>query len=263
MEYQSDEVYDDDRQDKACDTSASNNKNVTTTNSRIKNILVGDQELSKDIVRLSSLMFMVAALVLGLLNYGQQNLPWASQYISYRPSMITTLYSLFLVLPLYVRGVLKWHGNTIFSILSLTLNIMVTAVLISMLLGGKTTIEYDILGNLSIDLWMQNSSGMALMIAIILSWLGMRVVAGLAWILVFFFAVVNVSIADHALGIWGSLFLIFGFIGIVLQNNMTPSIIYSELKLEFSGHGSEIKKDITETKKLGGRLAKTAAKRVI
>lgn len=229
----------------------------------VQKVLVGDDELSKDTVRLLSLVFMLAALGLGFLSYGHPNLPWVSHSVSYRPTLVTTLYSFALVLPLYVRGVLKWYGFTVFSILSLVLNVMVTAVVISMLMGGKSTIEYKVFGGVGFDLWTQNSSNIILMTSILLSWLGMRVVAGLAWVFVFVFTIVNISVANSVLGIWGALFLLFGFLGIVLQNNLTPALVYAELKSEFSGRGSGIKKDINESARFTGKLANSAAKRVI
>ncbi len=241
--------------------SGNSSKTETTVFTNVRKVLVGDERLTKDTVRLLSLLFMLVALGLGLLSYGQSNLPWVSQSITFRPTLVTTFYSLALVLPLYVRGVLKWYGFTVFSLLSLVLNVMVTAVVIGMLLGGKSTLEYKIFGGSSLDLWSQNSSSMILIISIMFSWLGMRVLAGIAWICVFIFTLFSISTANAALGIWGSLFMISGFLGVVLQNNLTPALFYSELKSEFSGKGVGIKNDINESARLTGKLAKSAAKR--
>lgn len=219
-------------------------------------VLVGDKELGQNTVRYISLILMLASAVMGFITYTNEG--WVStSYVSYAPNIMTTFMALLMILPLYVRNVLKWSGYNVFTILSFVLNVSVTATMVSMLLGGSVNHSF-FGGGFSMTLNWQTPTAMVLLGAILLSWLGMRLIAGFSWIIVFAVGTWNLAMAGGSLESIGAIFLLSAFLGIVLQNNLTPGVFLQELKYEFSGSGEVIKSNVSDFSSASAGMAKSA-----
>jgi hypothetical protein len=71
--------------------------------------------------------------------------------------------------------------------------------------------------------------------AIVLSWLGMRAVAGIGWVLAFAAAVLSVLSTSAAMGLSGFLFIASALLGLLMHSNLGPSRVVQEIMAEYSG----------------------------
>jgi hypothetical protein len=86
--------------------------------------------------------------------------------------------------------------------------------------------------------------------AITLSWLGIKAVAGIAWIILFVGVCVSLIMNNVAMGIYGFIYLLSTFLGLVLHSELNPGNLLSNLKDEFkfSDKINIARDDINETK---------------
>ncbi len=193
---------------------------------KISEIMFGDHELSTRKQRLVSLIFMILAIGLAWKPQEQTSLVlfiWKRSKTGqgFAPDLLTALIGLLIVLPLYVRNILKWRGTSVYSILSFTVNLTLCATFCKIILGGQG--------------FVFSSLTVSLGIALLLAWVGMRPVAGIAWIAIFIMGIVQLQITNQTLGVYGFLFVLFGFLGVVLHAELKPSELYHQLKYEFRG----------------------------
>jgi hypothetical protein len=73
--------------------------------------------------------------------------------------------------------------------------------------------------------------------SIVLSWLGMRAVAGFGWILAFAAAVLSALSISDAMGFNGFLFVFTVFFGLIMHSNLSPSRLIDEISAEYSSLG--------------------------
>jgi hypothetical protein len=198
---------------------------------RLLALLVGDHDLSREHRRLGSLVCLGAALAIASMSFV---LPgwWEDVIVTFRPTLASGLIALGLVAPLYLRGILRWE-RSVYGVLILVLNLAVTAALARVILGEQA-------GPFAFDAPM----AVALWAAIALGWLGMRPVAGVAWIAVFVLGTVNLLQASDAMGVWGFVFVAASFLGVLLQSEQDPGALVEELKLEFSGEYRAVRRRI-------------------
>jgi hypothetical protein len=81
-----------------------------------------------------------------------------------------------------------------------------------------------------------------LMIAIVMSWIGMSSIAGFIWIALLIFAVQRMSSVDSAMGFTGAIYVISAGMSILAQTEDIGEA-FSELKGDFFGAASRIKND--------------------
>ena len=193
--------------------------------SRFSELLVGDTELTKDKQRLLSLVLLLAAIVFAWIPHERSWLLfriWKRTFLEdgFFPDFITAIMGVMIVLPLYLRNILKWEHTSVYSILSAAINITLVATLCKIVIGNG--FSASLLSYL-------------LLFAIFLSWLGMRPVAGLAWVAVLVIGIFGLIIRNYAMGIHGYLFVLCSFIGLLLQSEMKPRDVMLELSNEFRG----------------------------
>lgn len=191
----------------------------------LNHVLVGDFVLGRASLRYTSLAALLVATVIGLGTYVSDRGIWGAHELSLRPDLISTLAALMLVSALYVRRLIDW-APSVYSILSLVLNITITAILVEALLGGS---GFSIRG-LAMP-WLVG-------FAIVLTWTGMRPVATLVWALVVVVGFVNLQVASAAMGMWGYLFIILSAIGVFLQLQPSTKHLLPGLRYEFTGEPS-------------------------
>lgn len=224
-----------------------------------------DNELQSGTLRVLSLIFLLIAATLSLLEYTRPTSwfewvsssvsrdwwpfqsPTRSKPISFRPDLINGLIALALVAPLYMRGLLKWKPS-LYSIISFVLILLVFASFVTMALGSDDN---------------QYVRG-ALISAVVLSWLGMRSVAGLAWLLALGSGIYTVNRNSIAMGFPGFLYVTSGTLGLLLHSGLNPGDLVQGLTAEYwpaSRRALEASRsDVGALGRSGGRLADTASR---
>ena len=163
---------------------------------RIMNFLVNDNELESEWQKLLSLIFLCMAGLMSFFSYTDIGFLWDTQ-LKFAPGFVSTIIGIVLVSPLYLRNILKWN-KSIYSIISFVLILLVFASFIELATGGnhKNNLVYALIA-----------------ISIILSWLGIRGIAGISWILVLASAVYAVIVNNLALEFKGFIYICLGFLG--------------------------------------------------
>jgi hypothetical protein len=139
-------------------------------------------------------------------------IPWhmGKVVFSIMPSMLSTMIAigLYSAVIIRIKGLQNSFNNASETILS-CLTILFCASFISFFCG-ETKIQI---------LWFKIfiSGKILLTIAVLLSWVGMAAVAGLVWIFLFILAGARLLIGDAAMGFWGNIYALSGFLGIVFQ----------------------------------------------
>ncbi len=192
----------------------------------IRNFLVNDEELDVDSQKILSLIFLLLAGSMSFFDYtrtyylfgiGMSWFPWKS-VTSFNPEFISGLMGIVAVSPLYLRNVLKWN-RSIYTIFSFVLILLVFSSFIELATGGNgnNTVIYSLIA-----------------VSVVLSWLGIKGVAGVSWILLLAAAVWSVLINSMNLEFYGFLYVLFGFLGLVMHTGLNPGGLFKELKDEYS-----------------------------
>lgn len=206
--------------------------------SKISEIIIGDQELTQNKQRLLSLILMTVATGLAWIPHQKTTTVfffWSKTLKTqgFVPDFITAMIGLLIVLPLYIRNILKWKKTSVYSILSFATNLTLVATFCKIILGEG---------------FIFSVVTMSLGLALTLTWLGMRPVAGIAWIAVFVIGIVTLQVRNYVMGIYGYLFILLGFLGLILHSEFTPGAFYEEFRREFRGvvveAAMEVKRDI-------------------
>ena len=195
---------------------------------KIKEAMVNENELDSGTLRMLSLIFLLISGVMSFFKYTHSGWIW-NTYLTFKPGFISSILAICLISPLYMRGVLKWN-KSIYTLISLVLILLVFASFLELAMGGNE----------------KNTVVISLLVAsIVLSWLGIRAVAGIGWMLVLVAAIYSVIENHLALGFFGFVYVASGFIGLILHSGLNPGQMFSEIKGEFSGAAS---KTINEAK---------------
>ena len=156
-------------------------------------------------------------------------IPWyfpGGSELSLKPTLIPMLFSVAIYSSVIIRiKGLKNSFNAIFEVIGNSLTIVFIASFISLLAGDA---------NIKILSFTLPISGKPLLIfAAMLSWLGMPKIAKFVWIALFVLAAFRILAADAAMGIWGMVYVLFGFLGIVFQLKQESDIFLNTLGHEF------------------------------
>lgn len=180
---------------------------------KIVNTLTDDTAFSGRTKKLLSILFLVIAFGLSLLEYSGQH--WWSKKIDIKPTVISAIISLTMLLPLYLRGILVWR-KTIYKLIVFVLLLSVFASLANIAILEKGTFTVQLV-----------------IAAVALSWLGMRSIAGLGWVLVFIAAAYNLMTVSEAMGFLGFIFIASAFLGLVFHADLAPEKLISEMLNEY------------------------------
>ena len=201
----------------------------------LKKALASDNELDNETLRLLSLLFLLASGVMSFLNYTHTG-AFARIFhdsFSFQPKLISTIFAICLISPLYLRGILKW-SKSIYSLLSLVLILLVFASFTELALGGN--------GKSSIVISL-------LVAAVVLSWLGVKAVASASWGLALAAAIYSAIESNLAMGFAGFIYIGSGFIGLVLHSGVNPGELFEGIRSEYSGSAASVISDISDTVK--------------
>jgi len=152
-----------------------------------------------------------------------------------QPGFISTLVAIVVISPLYMRNILKWN-KSIYTLFSLILFLLLFSSLIELALGGKGftggIIQYLII------------------ISVALSWLGMRAIAGVSWILLIGAVAFSIIENNVVMNFYGFVYIASGFIGLVLHSELGPAQLIEGIKEEFSISNrtlNQVKGDISQS----------------
>ena len=202
----------------------------------LKKAVASDNELDNETLRLLSLLFLLASGVLSFFNYTHTGVfagIFFDSSLTFQPNLISTILAICLISPLYLRGILKW-SKSIYSLLSLVLILLVFASFTELALGGD--------GKSSIVISL-------LVAAVVLSWLGVKAVAGASWGLALAAAIYSAIESNLAMGFAGFIYIGSGFIGLVLHSGVNPGELFEGIRSEYSGSAASVISDISDTVK--------------
>lgn len=186
---------------------------------RVREYLINDDELDSGSQRFLSLIFLFIAGAMCFFTYTREILGFYHRSFHFRPGFISAMIGLILVTPLYLRNILKWN-KSVYTITSFTLILLVFASFVQLANGGNS-LSYGIVFYL-------------IAASIILSWLGIRGVAGISWILVIAAAVYSIRHSNIELGFCGFIYVLSGFLGLLMHTGLNPGALMKSLKDEYS-----------------------------
>lgn len=186
--------------------------------------LIDEREFSHSTKKLLSLFFLVIAAAIGFMTFTCTKWLFFTGTCSLAPGLISAPIAIAFVMPLYLRGILRW-SSSVFGLLSFGLFTSVFASLISLAVGGTI-------------------SNYLLAAAIVLSWGGMRGIAGLSWALVLGSVVIRVTDISTAMGPFGFVMVLSAFVGLLLHAQLSPAQLFAEVIREFR---PEAKRSATTT----------------
>ena len=202
--------------------------------SKFINNLTTDTAMSISTQRVLSLIFLMIAVSMAFISYDREGIFFNTK-LEIFPGFISTLVAIILIAPLYARNILKWN-KSFYTLISLVLFLILFGSLVELAMGGNglnsQVVQYLLLS------------------AIVLSWLGMKSIAGGSWLLLFPAIAVSIIENNTAMGFYGFIYVACGFIGILLHSELNPANLISGLKEEFSGSSemqNAIKSDINQT----------------
>lgn len=202
--------------------------------SKFINNLTTDTAMSISTQRVLSLVFLIIAVSMAFISYDREGIFFNTK-LEIFPGFISTLVAIILIVPLYARNILKWN-KSFYTLISLVLFLVLFGSLVELAMGGNglnsQVVQYLLLS------------------AIVLSWLGMKAIAGGSWLLLFPAIAVSIVENNTAMGFYGFIYVACGFIGILLHSELNPANLVSGIKEEFSGSQeiqNAIKSDINQT----------------
>ena len=192
---------------------------------RVRDFLIDEKGLHPAWRKLLSLLLLAAAGSIALVPFEKCLVIWWCDEVYYLPGFLSGLLAIGMVMPMYARGILIWAFN-VYRLLSFALVLFVSGVAIEIaLLGGNSDGWAGFIGSFT---------GTMLFVALLLSWLGMREVAGYVWLLVLIPIAHNLMTSDNALGFYGFIFVVCGFLGLMLQSENSFENTLTALGNEYS-----------------------------
>ena len=205
--------------------------------------LTDEKELSKMKQRRLSLIFLFIACVQIFIPYDRGFWDTIKNFeteLLIMPDFTSGFLGILIIVPLYARNILKWNRSN-YTLIKLIMFILIFSSLIKLIGVSKA---YSII---------------VLSAALALSWLGIKAVAGLAWILLFagviFFSLENIN----AMGFCGWIYLISVFVGLILHSELSPSQLTSSFKEEFFKANDITDRIKSDVKSAAESAAETAA----
>lgn len=201
------------------------------------NILTSEQSFSERTTKLLAILSLVISASLCLFSYTSRKLFFFQVDVSIRPSLISGITSIVMLAPLYARGILGW-SKSVYGVLVFVLLSTVYAGIIEIAIGGKTGIpEYLVAA------------------AAMLSWLGMRGVAGFSWILAFAACLFSIIETNGAMGFYGFIFIMTAFLGCLFHSGLGPADFLRDITEEFHIRTESVGKRIATDTDVAANLA--------
>lgn len=147
------------------------------------------------------------------------------------PGAVNGTLGFFLCMPMYVRGFIEFKHISVYRCVSFLFNWLLCASVMQIIFGPDNT-------------FIKSFSNIFLFSGLLLTWLGIRAIAGLCWLLFIVAAIINLSFSNKFPQLSSFLFLACGFFSLMFQMNLVPSEIYKLFKEEFINLDSRISNSI-------------------
>ena len=196
---------------------------------KLTSFLVDDSELDSVTLRLLSLIFLFLSGIMSFFRYTHHG--WlGDSYLTFRPDFVSSILAILLTSPLYMRGILKWNKSA-YTITSFILIMLVFSSFIQLAMGGNGT-----------------SSIITALLAtsVVLSWLGIREIAGVSWILVIAAALISTIFNNLTLGFFGFIYIVSGCLGLILHSGLNPGQLLQGIKNEYSLNSGDAPSKLSE-----------------
>jgi len=197
---------------------------------KIISFLVDDKELDSSKLRLLSLIFLFLSGIMSFFGYTHHGWIW-DNHLTFQPGFVSSVLAILLASPLYIRGILKWNKSA-YTIISFILIMLTFASFIELAMGGN--------GKSSIITALLAAS-------VVLSWLGIKEVAGICWILVIAAALMSTIVNNLILGFYGFIYIVSGCLGLVLHSGLNPGQLLQGIKNEYSINSSDTLSKLSES----------------
>lgn len=201
---------------------------------KVLNNIVDDTPMSSKTQKALSIVFLIISVSMAFMTYSKEGIFFDTK-LEIFPGFISTLVAIVLIAPLYARNILKWN-KSLYTLISLILFLLLFGSLVELAMGGNglnsQVVQYLLLS------------------AVILSWLGMKAIAGGSWLLLFPAIAISIIHNNTAMGFYGFIYVASGFIGILLHSELNPANLVKGLKEEFSVHEgvqAQIKNEVNQT----------------
>ncbi len=188
-----------------------------------------DNPIESEVLRFLSILFLLISAIFIFPEYKMKGILLTKNF-TIRPDFASGIVGLFLIAPLYMRGIFKWN-NSIYSIISFVLILTVFSSFINILIGDKGLGQEVRVG--------------VLVAAFALSWLGLRAIAGFAWIIVLVAAIFSLSKVNVSLGFYGYIYVCAGALGLILHSGLNPGELMYVLKNEYSREAIAVQRQVT------------------
>lgn len=192
-------------------------------------------------------ILMVTAIIISLFDY-----PYVDKFLFFFSktenfSMAPQMTSCILAIIFYAIYIIRFKGieRTVGSRIDIAFTVISVLLLSSVfqLILGAETLKL---------LWIipLPSSYIVLVITIIASLLGVKLVSAGCMAFIAITAVSNLSVASVAMGFWGVVYVMCAFVGILLYLSVEPAVLesFSQIKESFSKTFNKVKNDFEEAK---------------
>ena len=185
--------------------------------SKFVNGVISEKEFSPKWKKALGIIFTILAIGFGSFWYVKSgtgtffkimNWPWGGEWaestfsstltFQFPPGFINSLWGLCLCFPIYLRNFIPFKVLSPYTYISFALNWLLFSVIAQLIFGASGSFIHNTLNTVFIG-------------SIVISWLGIRSVAGFGWQIVFLLAVINLFSADYHLKHFGFLFLFSAF----------------------------------------------------
>jgi hypothetical protein len=176
-----------------------------------------------------SIIFMAIPVLISFQTFvaGIEKSVWFVRWTEYAsfsisPSLVSTLAAIMLYLSIVIRYRRRLFTDAYETVI-ICLNILFCASFLEIFCGK--------------EIWsipfINVSSQSFLLFAVILSWIGMRAIAGFVWIFLFILAVTRIAGLNNAMGYLGMVYILSAFVSMGLQ--MKDTLMISSFKNDFIG----------------------------
>lgn len=190
--------------------------------------VTNEKEFSGQSKKILSIVFLLVSCLLSFQSIAGTRFFFFPKDISIAPDLLSATIALALIIPLYGRGILKWSP----SIHGLIMFVLLLAVFSSI-----SKLAYA--GGDDVSLYL-------IAIAVALSWLDVRAIAGMVWVLVFLASVYSATMISVGMGITGFIFILTSFLGLLMHTSLSPAGIVTEMSAEYSGFTMKVQKTVNE-----------------
>lgn len=168
--------------------------------------------------------------------------------VTLAPTLISTLIAILIILPVTLRCT-RSAMTTLSGIVLFVLDTALCSTFVSLMFGN---------GVWNVPFINMNSRAF-LIICMLFSWLGMRVVAGFMWVFLFLISMTHLVTADRAMGGLGAAYALCSATSIFIQIGDMGRDLLSSLKTEFIGISGSVRNDVLAASEAVGQAARLAA----